>query len=119
DTGNQLAWQMMGQRAFREEEFRDAIADLKEAKWKRFTDNFVNVSLSAKGLNWFDDQRWRIIVNNFGVLAKIAAEGGLKGLILDPEQYPKAGLFAYPSRQQQVNESFGKYQQMARQRGRQ
>src|SRR5262249_45070527 len=40
DTGNQLGWLLMGRRAFRIEEFREAIADLKVAKWRTFTDNF-------------------------------------------------------------------------------
>ena len=87
-TDNQLGWQVMGKRSFRIEEFHEAIADLKAAKWRTFTDNFLPVVLSsgyAAQLNWFDDDRWRIVVNNFGVVAQIAASGGLKGLILDPE----------------------------------
>src|SRR5262249_21431760 len=96
-TDNQLGWQVMGQRSFREEEFRDAITDLKEAKWTRFTDNFLPAAFCtgpARGLNWFDEQWWHIVVNNFTVLAKIAAEGGMKGLILDPEHYSKCDLFS-------------------------
>jgi hypothetical protein len=27
----------------------------------------------AAQLNWFDDERWRIVVDNFGVVAQIAA----------------------------------------------
>jgi len=121
-TDNQLSWQVMGERAFHEEGFRDAIADLKEAKWKRFTDNFLPLPLcpgSAKTLNWFDEQRWHTVVNNLEVLAKIAAEGGMKGLILDPEQYSKCDLFSYPGQRQKVDRSFEEHVAMARQRGRQ
>lgn len=46
-TGNQLGWQVMGQRLFREEEFREAVADLKAARWRAFTDNFLPAALSA------------------------------------------------------------------------
>jgi hypothetical protein len=81
-TANLLGWQMMGRRAFQLQEFGQAIGDLREARWTRFTDNFLPVALStgsASGLTWFDDERWRIIASNFGVLASIAAQGGVKG----------------------------------------
>ena len=121
DTGNQLGWQMMGKRAFQVEEFRDAIADLAAAQWQTMTDNFLPIMLSgqqsAAGLHWFDDERWRIIANNFAVLARIAADGHLKGLILDPEHYNYA-LFSYAQQRQQADKPFEAYTQMARQRGR-
>lgn len=121
-TGNQLGWQMMGKRLFREEEFREAMADLKAATWRTFTDNFLPAAfssdLSAAGLSWFDEERWRIVANNFRVLARIAAEGGAKGLILDPEHYNYA-LFSYPAQRKQVDRPFAEYGEIARRRGRQ
>jgi hypothetical protein len=120
-TGNQLAWQIMGKRAFRVEDFRDAIADLKTAKWRTFTDNFLPVILSAEqstiGLNWFDDARWRIVANNFEVLARIGAETGVKGLIFDPEHY-KYELFRYSAQRRQLDKPVDEYKKIARQRGR-
>lgn len=121
-TVNQLGWQLMGKKAFQVDEFREAIADLKAAKWRTFTDNFLPASLSAAqsatGLNWFDDERWRIIAHNFSVLARVALEGGLKGLILDPEHYNYA-LFRYVDQRKQVDRPFEDYVKMARQRGEQ
>jgi hypothetical protein len=118
---NQLGWQLMGQRAFQLDQFREAITDLKAAKWQRFTDNFLSVELSNDtstiGLNWFDDTRWRVVVNNFGVLATIAAEGGMKGLLFDPEHYGY-DLFSYGTQRKQLSKPFEDYRQMARQRGR-
>jgi hypothetical protein len=120
-TTNQLGWQVMGRRRFRMEEFRDAIADLKIPKWQKFTDNFLPVALSssgsAAGLNWLDEERWGIITNNFGVLSKIGAEGGAKGLILDPEHYGYS-LFSYLNQRQQLDRPFEEYVEMARRRGR-
>lgn len=120
-TGNQLAWHIMGKRAFRVEDFRDAIADLTAPKWRKFTDNFLPVMLSAEqstiGLNWFDDGRWRIVANNFEILARIAAETGVKGLIFDPEHY-NYGLFDYNAQRKQLDRPMAAYQKMARQRGR-
>jgi hypothetical protein len=121
DTGNQLGWLVMGTRLFRIEEFREAIADLRAAKWRTFTDNFLPVALSqsgpATGLNWFDDARWRVITENFRVVAQIAAAGDVKGLILDPEHYGYA-LFRYSDQRRQLDRPFADYTKAARQRGR-
>jgi hypothetical protein len=119
-TDNQLGWQVMGKRWFQIEEFHEAVADLKAAKWRAFTDNFLPVMLSsgyAAQLNWFDDDRWRTVVNNFGVVAQLAAEGGVKGLILDPEDYNYM-LFKYPDQRQLLDRPLEAYMAMARQRGR-
>jgi hypothetical protein len=121
DTGNQLGWQVMGRRMFQVEEFREAIADLTTPQWQTMTDHFLPVALSAQqsatGLNWFDDARWQVIANNFGVMAQIAAAGRMKGLILDPEHY-NYGLFSYAQQRGQVDKLFAEYVAMARQRGR-
>lgn len=121
DTNNQLAWKIMGKRAFRVEDFREAIADLTAPKWRKFTDNFLPVILSAEqstiGLNWFDDARWRIVTNNFEVVAHIATETGFRGLIFDPEHY-NYSLFDYNAQRKQLDRPMAAYQEMARQRGR-
>jgi hypothetical protein len=121
NTHNQLAWQIMGKKTFRVEDFREAIADLKTPKWSKFTDNFLPVILSAEqstiGLNWFDDARWRTVANNFEILARIAAETGVKGLIFDPEHY-NYRLFDYNAQRKQLDRPVAEYQAMARQRGR-
>jgi hypothetical protein len=121
NTGNQLGWQVMGKHTFRLEEFHDAIADLKTARWQRFTDNFLPITLSAQsaaGLHWFDDERWRVVTQNFAVVAQIAAAGGLKGIILDPEDYNYT-LFQYTDQRRQVDRPFADYVGVARRRGRQ
>jgi hypothetical protein len=110
----------VGPKRFRVEEFQEAIADLKAAQWRTFTANFLPLILSsgyAARLNWFDERRWRIIVNNVEVLAKIAAQGGLRGLILDPEHYDYA-LFSYSGQRQQTDQPFEAYVKVARRRGR-
>jgi len=121
DTHNQLAWQVMGKKAFRVEDFRDVIADLRAPKWRKFTDNFLPVILSAEqstiGLNWFDDERWRIVANNFEVVSRIAAQTGVKGLIFDPEHY-NYDLFSYSAQRRQQDKPIEAYKKIARQRGR-
>jgi len=118
---NQLGWQIMSSRRFRQEEFRETINDLKTARWQHFSENFLPVvlsaSMSASGLNWFDDERWRTISANFGVIARIAEESGARGLILDPEHYGYS-LFSYAEQRSQLDRSFEDYVAVARRRGR-
>ena len=119
---NQLGQQVTGQREFYVEEFRETINDLKTAHWRSFTENFLTVALSleayAQGLNWFDDSRWRIVANNFGVLSHIAAEARLRGLMIDPEHYGYL-LFSYSVQRKQLEHSFEDYEKMAHLRGQQ
>lgn len=119
-TLNQLGWQVMGAKAFHIQEFHEASADLQAARWRTCTDNFLpailSASQSAATVDWLDDGRWRVIAQNFGVLAHIAAAGGAKGLLLDPEHYGHE-LFRYPA--QAGAPTFTAYMEAARQRGRQ
>jgi hypothetical protein len=118
---NLLGWHVMGPRVFQLEDFRPAIEDLESPKWSTFNDNFLAVNLSSTisvpGFNWFDDDRWRIIVNNFAVVAAIAAKARAKGLILDPEHYSYQ-LFSFKDQRKIVDKPFEEYAHIARRRGR-
>ncbi len=120
-TGNMLAWNLFGPKAFKLDDFRPAIADLKAAKWQRFTDNFLPACICSSGqdfgFHWFDETRWKIILNNWRLLVTIAKEGGCKGIILDPEHYG-AYFFHYPSMRERLNKPFAEYQAKVRERGR-
>jgi hypothetical protein len=119
---NELSRHIMGARLLRVEQFREGIDDLKSAKWQRFSENFLPVilstTISSEGLDWFDDQRWDVIINNFRVLAQIAAEAGMRGLIFDPEHYTYR-LFSYGDQRKRIDKPFGEYEEVARLRGRQ
>lgn len=121
-TGNLLGWQLMGERRFELASFAHALADLRQPRWRRLTENFLAVALSpavsAAGLDWFDEERWRIIAANFHVFAELAARSGLRGLILDPEHYSHH-LFDYRRQKRHRDRTFAAYERMARQRGRQ
>jgi hypothetical protein len=121
DTGNMLAWNLFGPKPLKLDELRPAIADLKAAKWQRFTDNFLPACICSSGqdfgFHWFDDARWKTILNNWRLLVTIAKEGGCKGIILDPEHY-LAYFFHYPSMRERLDKSFAEYQAKVRERGR-
>lgn len=124
-TWNLLGWQVFGARAFRQQDFKGAIADLQKPEWQRFTDNFLPLSIATRDqdakLSWFDDRRWATIENNWRVLLTIAREGRCRGLLLDPEHYDyECELFNYRHhRAQRENRPFAEYTAQARARGRQ
>lgn len=119
-TGNRLNWHVFGPRAFNLEDFKEAISDLKAAKWERFTDNFIPASICSQGqdfgFNWFDEKRWRVVVNNWRVLVTIAKEGGCKGVIIDPEHYG-AHFFNYAEMRKRTSKPFPEFAAKVRERG--
>lgn len=46
-----------------------------------------------KRLDWRDDAAWANFANNMRLLARLAREGNVKGLMIDPEDYPKSKQF--------------------------
>ena len=64
-------------------------------------------------IRWNDNDGWRRIANNMGVMAKLAKEGGLKGLFLDWEDYGNVGQFTRRAEDPPMDETV----KLARQRG--
>ena len=88
---------LFGGRRFQRADFNKALVDLKATRFKRLTDNFIQVETSARGsavtgkptdgnLDWFDSN-WSYIAENGAVVAWLAKEAGFKGLFLDVEHY--------------------------------
>ncbi len=71
------------------EYFARDIADLKAMKFTKFTDNFLFMTTYSANVDWFADKDWEEIANHFGIAARIAKETGMKGLMIDPEEYSK------------------------------
>lgn len=71
---------------------------VQQTKFKRFTDNFLALRTSASPeiVDWFDD--YRSVVNNFKVAARFAREAGLKGFVVDVEQYGYCRMFNFCDR---------------------
>lgn len=123
-AGNILGWNLFGPKKFSFENFKDAIEDLKSVKWKKFKDNFLSCAIASKGqdygLNWFDDERWEIIYNNWEIFIKIAKEGNLKGIFIDLEHYDyDCELFCYKHhKEKRIDKPFSEYKDIAFKRGR-
>jgi hypothetical protein len=121
-TANQVAWHVMGKRPLPIAAFHGAARDLKVAEWERFRHNFLDVALSAAGsaagLDWFDDERWSVIAGNFERVGWVIREGGLRGVVLDPEHYGYE-LFSFSEHYRRTGRSYQELREAARRRGRQ
>jgi hypothetical protein len=115
--GGNFTWEMWGSRRFDIDEFRHSIDNLKATEFHRFTDRFLRVNVTPGKTDWFDDEAWRTVLNNFAVAAQVAEEGGCKGFMFDVEQYNE-GLFNYGKQKHRDSKTFANYQARVRQRGR-
>ena len=65
-------------------------------------------------LDWRDDAAWANFANNMRILARLARDGGVKGIMIDPEDYPRTRQFYL----QDGDGSYDETVKLARQRGR-
>ena len=67
----------------------------------------------------FDDEAWAQIVEHWRIAARLANQGGLKGILFDPEAYTEPHRqFAYTSQAGWREHTFAEYAAKARERGR-
>lgn len=85
ERGDPLGWQVASGKRFTPDEYEHAISDLKATRFNRFKDNFIQV-VFAPGVDWFDPE-WSSLAYNVACLARVAREGGCKGIMLDCEAY--------------------------------
>jgi hypothetical protein len=100
-------------------EFEQAVNDLKSAHAVACTNNFLLLSANPGNVDWFDDAGWVEVTDHWRLLARVARQGGLSGLLFDPEPYRKPwSQFLYTAQASRTNHSFAEMQAKARQRGR-
>jgi len=75
--------------AWKREWLRPAVDDLRACRFTRFTDNFLRFNASPGGLDWADDAAWQTLAEKLAACAWLTRQGGVKGLIFDPEPYDK------------------------------
>lgn len=117
DHGENLCWNIWGDRRFALSQFQNSLGDLKATHFRRFTDRFLRVNVTPGKVDWFDDAAWKIVSQNFGVAAQLAKEGGCTGIMFDSEQY-QGSPFDYRQQQHHDKKSFAEYGAKVRQRGR-
>ncbi len=73
-----------------------AVNDLKQVQWGHVTDNFLWYGFSefasdedaaTKSVNPSSAADWNVVVQNAALCARMCREAGLKGFMMDPEQY--------------------------------
>jgi hypothetical protein len=97
----------------------NALTDLKSAHPGKLTDNFLIFGANPGNVDWFDDAGCKEIQEHCRLLARLAHEGGLKGLLFDPEAYTEPfKQFWYGNQPRRAEHSFEDYCHKARQRGR-
>jgi len=78
-------------------EYAHCVADLHATRFKKFTDNFIQVESQPGDVDWFADEEFAIVTHNLALLARIAKEGGLKGIEFDPEEYGPNKVWSWNS----------------------
>ena len=72
---------------FKYEWFKDEVPKLQKIVKSGLPESFIGTTVRYGDLDWFNDEHWRIACNNYGVMARLAKEGGLKGIEIDGEMY--------------------------------
>jgi hypothetical protein len=70
-----------------EVEFQQAMVDLQAATPVTATNNFLLLNANPGDVDWFDDAGWVEIAEHWRLLARLAKQGGLKGIVFDIEPY--------------------------------
>lgn len=98
------------------EDIAQITEDLAAAHPQRVTDCFLDVKATPGDVDWFDDAGWAVIVDHWRTAARVAKQGGIPGLLFDPESYRNA-QFGYAEQPQAADHTFEEYCAQARQRG--
>ena len=87
-NGN-LCWATFQAKRLTAEMFRGPMEDLKQTRFTTSKDNFLQIVSFLPGghFDWFDEERWQTVLHNTEMLAGFAKQGGMKGLLLDFEEY--------------------------------
>lgn len=100
-------------------DFADCVRDLQAAQPKQATNNFLMIYANPGNVDWFDDAGWGEVVDHWRLLARVAKQGGLRGLLYDAEPYtPPHSQFRYTAQPGRDQHAFGEYCVQARQWGR-
>ncbi len=96
------------------EYFKKDIENLRNTKFKKFTDNFLGLTVSPGNVDWFDDKSWAVVCSNHKVVSRVARESGMVGLKLDIEEYGQNTMWRFKP---QAGRSLEETVKKVRQRG--
>jgi len=118
--GGDFMWDCWGKRTFTIEELQPSLDDLKATPFKKLTHNFLRFNTTPSKdqwskEDWFGD--FGPILANAKLAARVAKEGGAKGILFDIEQYT-APLFNYRAQREAGTKSWDEYAAQVHKRGR-
>ena len=100
------------------EYFKKDIENLRNTKFKKFTDNFLGLSVSPGNVDWFDDKAWAVVCNNHKVISRVARESKMVGLKLDIEEYGQNTMWRFkPQNGRSLEETVKKVRQRGQEFG--
>jgi hypothetical protein len=115
-----FSYAIWGSKKFDASEFSTSLDDLSLAKFSNLTDRFLYVSVvpgnEGDTLDWFDEKRWSVILNNIKIAASLSQKSGSKGLLFDTEQYTSLP-FDYSYLSSRYGKSYHDYEEMVFKRG--
>src|SRR5688572_7795840 len=109
-------WECWSTRAFKDAELAASVEDLKATKFGRFKHSFLRFNAAPGDVDWFDDTGFAAVVNNARLAARVAKEGGVKGVLFDVEDYNKP-LWEYGQQKDAATKSWDDYAAQVRERG--
>lgn len=93
--------------------------DLKAVQPTQLRHRFLLLNANPGDVDWFDDAGWAVIADHWRTGARVAREGGLAGIMFDPEAYRDPyRTFDWTAQAQSAQHTFAEYHEKARQRGR-
>jgi hypothetical protein len=100
-------------------DFADCVRDLEATHPQRCTNNFLMLLASPGNVSWFDDAGWNEVVDHWRLLARVARQGRMAGIIFDAEPYSKPwSQFSYAAQTDKGSHTFAEMAAKARERGR-
>jgi hypothetical protein len=99
-------------------EFADCVRDLETSHPQRCTNNFLMLTANPGNVAWFDDAGWKEVVDHWRLLARVAKQGKMAGIIFDAEPYTKPwSQFLYAAQTDRESHTFAEMSVKARERG--
>jgi hypothetical protein len=93
-----------------------ALRDLQETPLRRFRDSFLRFNVTPGDVSW-GDEAFSGVVHNARMAGRLVGGGGLRGILLDVEQYQHP-LFRPPARLPAAAPTPSAYEELVRRRGR-
>jgi hypothetical protein len=103
-------------RPWKQTDLQPQLDTLAQIQWQKFGDNFLTLYAANKSnMDWFNDEHWKVIVENMKLFSMAVRSGHCVGVCFDPEPYG-TDPWVYPGTYK--DKSFEQVAEQVRRRGR-